>query len=244
MDAQEWLRRHAKLTLEVPDPAAAPLAWRVRLVTDRPLPAAFRAPVSLFVDGAGPIGPAGTLEAPAGAPADRAFDVDAKAVPGLLARLNPGTHAVFARAASDEGAWKGTVLDSPPIEVVVTPPKDPSSPPPPPPPPPRPPPPPPPPSPEGDRGGGPRPAAGLEDEVVTPLVRDGPRVEKDQALVAVRDPNAGASPPRAVPIEEALRDFDRVVERAVGGERVLPSDREFVRRYLEALRRAVAVPGR
>jgi hypothetical protein len=79
---------------------------------------------------------------------------------------------------------------------------------------------------------------------VTPLVREGPRVRKDDALVAVPDPKAGASPPRAVPIEDALRDFERVVESAVSDERVLPADRAFVRRYLEALRRAVVPGGR
>jgi hypothetical protein len=79
---------------------------------------------------------------------------------------------------------------------------------------------------------------------VTPLAREGPKVEKEKALVAVRDPEAGAAPPRAVPLEEALREFDRVVERAVSDERVRPADREFVRRYLESLRRAVTAPGR
>lgn len=56
--------------------------------------------------------------------------------------------------------------------------------------------------------------------------------------MAVRDETAGGRAPRVVPIDEALRDFDRVVERAVSGERILPADRAWVRRYLEALRRA------
>jgi hypothetical protein len=73
---------------------------------------------------------------------------------------------------------------------------------------------------------------------VDPLDRGGPTVKKDTAVVAVRDEDAGTAPPPAVPLAEALRDLDRVLEQAVASERVLPADRAYLRRYLEALRRA------
>ena len=60
--------------------------------------------------------------------------------------------------------------------------------------------------------------------------------------VAVKDPDAGLSAPKAMPLSEALRDYQHVVERAVLGERVLPADKEFLKRYLEALRRGAAPP--
>jgi hypothetical protein len=41
-----------------------------------------------------------------------------------------------------------------------------------------------------------------------------------------------------VPLEEALRDFERVVESAVGSERLTARDREFLLRYFRALRDA------
>ena len=78
----------------------------------------------------------------------------------------------------------------------------------------------------------------FHDEAVAPLDAKGDTVKKDQAVVAVRDENAGSVPPPPVPLEEALKDLERVVERAVSAEHVLPADRSFVRRYLEALRRA------
>ena len=73
---------------------------------------------------------------------------------------------------------------------------------------------------------------------MTPLSRDGETVKKDQAVVAARDPNAGSVAPEPVPLAEALKDWKGVVERAVASERVLPQDRAFLLRYLEALRRA------
>ncbi len=46
-------------------------------------------------------------------------------------------------------------------------------------------------------------------------------------------------PPRRVPLEDALRDFEKMKERAVGEERLAPRDRDFLRLYFEALERAV-----
>ncbi len=56
--------------------------------------------------------------------------------------------------------------------------------------------------------------------------------------MAVKDPQGGSETPPPVPLSEALRDFEKVVERALSNERVLPADRAYLRRYLEALRRA------
>jgi hypothetical protein len=72
--------------------------------------------------------------------------------------------------------------------------------------------------------------------VVTPLVDEGERVRKEEAVVAVRDPEGGTKPPEPVPLRDALADLERTLERAVPAERFRPSDREFLRRYFEALR--------
>ena len=74
---------------------------------------------------------------------------------------------------------------------------------------------------------------------MTPLVKEGEKVKKDEALVAVPDDDAGSSVPKPVPLSEALRRFDRVLERAVGSEHLRPADKAFVQRYLEALRRGI-----
>jgi hypothetical protein len=73
---------------------------------------------------------------------------------------------------------------------------------------------------------------------VTPLAREGERVKKEDALVAVPDLESGLTPPPPVPLSKALTEYGAVVERAVLSERVLPADREFLKRYLAALRRA------
>jgi hypothetical protein len=83
---------------------------------------------------------------------------------------------------------------------------------------------------------------------VKPLVNEGDTVKKESAVVEVKDPDAGTKPPPAVPLADALRDFERVVERAVGSERIPPADREYLRRYFRALQRlatpATTGPGR
>jgi hypothetical protein len=73
------------------------------------------------------------------------------------------------------------------------------------------------------------------EEVVTPLVREGDAVEKEEAIVAVRDPDAGSVAPRLVPLAEALRDFERVAEAALAAERVRPADRAYLWAYFRAL---------
>jgi hypothetical protein len=240
-DADRWLREHARLALSVPAPESAPLSWTATLSLDRDPPLRLAGRLSLLVDGEGPFEPAGVLALEPGAVRSADADVPARDVPGVRERLTPGTHRARARWTPTAPPFTAS-LDSNEVEVVVKPPDaPPPTPSPEPPPSPKPqPPPPPPPGPAPSSGGEEPPpaAARMRDEVVTPLVREGDKVEKKKALVAVPDDLAGASPPRAVPLPEALRDFERVLERAVGDERLRPADRELVRRYLEALRAA------
>ena len=62
--------------------------------------------------------------------------------------------------------------------------------------------------------------------------------------VAVEDPDGGVKPPRQVPLEQALREFEKLQEREVGREGISSRDRDFLRRYFELLRRAVQGSGR
>jgi hypothetical protein len=80
-------------------------------------------------------------------------------------------------------------------------------------------------------------------EVVNPFVGEGETVRKDEAVVAVPADDAGLEPPRQVPLGEAMREIERIRERAMGRERVRPADREFLRRYFDALER-IAGEGR
>ena len=98
--------------------------------------------------------------------------------------------------------------------------------------------PPPPPAPEGpDEQPTPPPPGEGPEEVVDPLVRhEDETVHKEDALVAVPDPEAGLEPPPPVPLAEAMREFERIVERALGDERVRGADRDFLLRYFRALR--------
>lgn len=92
--------------------------------------------------------------------------------------------------------------------------------------------------PEGADEGAPPPPP-QRTEVVDPFVREGDTVRKEDAVVAVPDPDAAVKPPRRVPLEDALREFEKLEERAVGEERVAPRDRDLLTRYFEALRDAV-----
>lgn len=77
-------------------------------------------------------------------------------------------------------------------------------------------------------------------EVVEPFVREGEEVRKQDAIVAVPDPDAGVKPPERMPVRDALRDLERRLEQAVREERVAPADRDFLRRYFESLKRRVS----
>lgn len=257
-EADRWLIRHGRVHLDVPE-AKKPLEWRVRLLTDAEAPASLEGALAAVIDGAAPIATGRTLSAPPGVCANAVQDFDAEKVEPLDAALTPGKHTVRVRWTPTAPPFRVS-LDSNEIEIDVPPPQPspsahhpddsrdprPSAPPPTPPPPQEPPPtapPPPPPSqnprPPGEGDPAPKPPeATFHDEVVEPLAKEGATVRKPKALVAVRDEHAGAIAPRLVPVTEVLKDVDRVAERAVSEERVSPSDRAFLVRYLEALRRA------
>ncbi len=77
----------------------------------------------------------------------------------------------------------------------------------------------------------------LDIEVIDPFVREGDMIKKDDAIVAVPDDDAGVKPPKRVPLEDALRDFEKVLQRAVDWESYSPRMRDFLRRYFEEMRR-------
>lgn len=101
-------------------------------------------------------------------------------------------------------------------------------------------PPPPVPEPQPDEGQEPLPPPPppTREEVVEPFVNEGDTVKKEDAVVAVEDPDGGVKPPKQVPLEQALRDFEKRKEREVGRESVPASERSFLRRYYEELQRA------
>ncbi len=255
-EADRWLVQHAKLILDVPDPKK-PLEWKVRLSTDVAPPAALDGTLAAIVDQKAPTPTGQSIGASIGIAANVVRDFDVEKVKAVDAQLTPGKHLVALQWTPSTLPFRASLLSNE-VEIDVPPPqpspsasnpdeqKDPQPnpiPPEPPPPLPPPPPPPPPPQPEphppGDGTPVPQPPEVVfHDEVVEPLAKDGERVKKDKAVVAVKDPEAGNAPPRLVPVDEVLADVPRVVERAVAQERVSPSDRGFLVRYLEALRKA------
>jgi len=70
-------------------------------------------------------------------------------------------------------------------------------------------------------------------EVVEPFRGEGERVKKENAVVAVEDPDGGVKPPKRMPIEQALREFEKQRERAVNREGISPRDRAYYRSYFE-----------
>jgi hypothetical protein len=257
MDADAWLKKHATLALE-PDAVAAveaPLSLVAVFRTSRPLPEAYRGGLTLFFDDQ-PRADLGAVTAPAGERARVDVRFDLRKLETLKEHLTPGKHRARVRLVPAAPPFTLAIVSNE-IEVEV-PPEDGGGQgqgggePPPPKPQPEPPPPPPEPPPtqaEAPREGPPPPPpppSGRE-EAVIPLVNEGATVKKDAAVVTVRDPDAGVKAPTPVPLSEVLRDFDRVVERAVAEERVPPADRELLWRYFKALRQLVAPetpPGR
>ena len=70
-------------------------------------------------------------------------------------------------------------------------------------------------------------------EVVEPFRGEGESVKKENAVVAVEDPDGGVKPPKRMPIEQALREFEKQRERAVNREGISPRDRAYYRSYFE-----------
>ncbi len=100
-------------------------------------------------------------------------------------------------------------------------------------------PPPPPPKPDEGKEELPPPPPPEREEVVDPFVNEGDAVQKDDAVVAVEDPDGGVKPPQQVPLELALREFEKLKEREVSRAGFSSRDRDLLRRYFEALARTV-----
>lgn len=247
-DADLWLREHARLALRATDAKERPLGLTVRLRTDRPLPEPYAGDLEIVWDGEA-VG-IGALEAEAGERVDRRVDLDLGALQPLAEQLTPGRHVVQARLTPRRGPWEaplesnrqivvleegggGSGREGPPRPAPQPEPElpepEPESPEP------------PPtrmPNGEEEKPAPPPPDEGRV-EVVDPLVRhEDEKVEKPEAVVAVPDPEAGLEPPPLVGLEEALGEFERVVERAMGDERLRGADRTFLLRYFRALRAA------
>ncbi|MDF1702052.1 MAG: hypothetical protein P1V36_12920, partial [Planctomycetota bacterium] len=68
-------------------------------------------------------------------------------------------------------------------------------------------------------------------------VGEGETVKKDDAIVAVEDEDAGLKPPEQVPLDKALRDFEKEREKAIRTDGISPRERAFLRRYFEFLQK-------
>lgn len=223
---------------------------RLRLRWDLPAPTLagaesdrIEAQVSMRWDGAGPF-PLGALEFGAGEDVDLPVDVRFAEIEGLAELLTKGTHRVDLYLEPQPGAYPfsrgplhvgrvwidlgeggggggGGGADAPqPDEPQPEEPEAPK------------------PVPEGEPDEPPPPPEKERTEVVDPFVRDGDTVEKEDAIVAVEDPDSAVKPPKRVPLEAALRDFEKMKERAVAEEHIAPRDRAFVRMYFDALEKA------
>jgi len=255
--ADRWQRDHMRLFLRAEAPKERPLEIRLRWKTDEPLPAAWAGDLVLLFDGE-EVDLATVLEAAAGEEVDQTIRFDLAEIEALQELLTPGRHVAQALLRPRLEPWQ-TVLQSNRLEIVLEDgggggdgdgedeqeepqpqpqPEGQPEPQPEPEPEPQPEPPPPPPSPEGpDEVPAPPPPGEGPEDVVDPFVRDeAETVHKDDAIVAVPDPEAGLKPPPPVPLSEAMREFERIVEQALGDERVRGADREFLLRYFRALR--------
>jgi hypothetical protein len=200
-----------------------------------------RAAVRMRWDGAGPFD-LGAIEFGAGEDIDEPIDVRFDAIEGLAELATKGTHRVdlylvplpgsypfsqgplhVGRVWIDLGEGGGGGGASSDNEKEQ--PEDP----------------PPQPQPQPDEGEQPLPPPPPpeREEVVQPFVNEGETVKKEDAVVAVKDPDGGVKPPKQVPLEEALRDFEKRKESEVARETIPASERAFLRRYFEQLERAV-----
>lgn len=82
-----------------------------------------------------------------------------------------------------------------------------------------------------------------QDDVIDPFVGEGETVTKDDAIVAVEDEDAGVKPPARVPLEQALRAFEKQREAAIRDDAVSARERAFLRRYFELLAKHAAGRG-
>ena len=91
------------------------------------------------------------------------------------------------------------------------------------------------PTPEGTAPPPPTPPDKPQDDVVDPFVGEGETVKKEDAVVAVEDDDAGLKPPQQVPLDKALRDFEKEREAAIRQEGISPRERAFLKRYFALL---------
>jgi hypothetical protein len=193
-------------------------------------------------DGAGPFD-VGRVEFGAGAEIDEPIDVRFDEIEGLAALATKGKHRVdlyldplpgsypFSQAPlhvgrvwidlGQGGGGDGSSSDSEQEKPEEPPPSEPQ------------------PVPDEGQEELPPPPVPKREEVVQPFVNEGEAIEKDDAVVAVEDPDGGVKPPQQVPIEQALRDFEKVKEREVTREGIAAGERTFLRRYFDLLQRAV-----
>jgi hypothetical protein len=240
-DADRWLRDHARLLLRPADPSGVedPTGLVARFETLLPLPEPYAGDLALVLDGEHAVPLADVREARGTAPRhEHAFDL--RAQPALAPHLAPGPHRLVVTLTPREGPWT-QVLRSNEVELIVPPdgaggggssPKPEPKP--------RPEPAPPPPAPAPTPGDPPPPPPMPEperEEAVAPIVNEGTKVKKEAAVVPVRDPDAGLEPPKARPLAEALRDFEKVLEAAVGGERFSRRDHRLLLDYFRTLQR-------
>ena len=74
-----------------------------------------------------------------------------------------------------------------------------------------------------------------QDDVIDPFIGDGETVKKDDAIVAVEDEDAGVKPPEQMPLERALREFEKEREAAIRQDGISPKERAFLKRYFALL---------
>lgn len=246
-DADRWLRANGRLSVlhsDLSAPRATGLTALFR--TARPLPVPYEGVLSLLWDDV-ERGNLGAVSAPAGARAQVEREVLLERVPGLGPHLTPGRHRARLRLAPSAGPFTLALL-SEELEVDIPPPEGggagagPKDQPQPEPPPPAPEPPPPPAPTPAPGEPPPPPPPSTRETAVTPLINPGETVRKEQAVVAVRAPDAGVEPPPD-PLGAALKDVPRAVERAISAERVPPRERAFLERYFRTLERLVAPDG-
>lgn len=74
-----------------------------------------------------------------------------------------------------------------------------------------------------------------KDDVIDPFIGEGETVKKDDAIVAVEDEDAGVKAPEQVPLEKALREFEKEREAAIRQDGISPRERAFLKRYFALL---------
>ncbi|MDJ0975927.1 MAG: hypothetical protein QNJ98_15825 [Planctomycetota bacterium] len=211
------------------------------LEVDKPL----RAGVSMYWDGAGPFD-LGAVDIPAGKDADVPVDVRYADHPGLEPLITKGRHRVdvyiepvpgsfqfsdgplfvglvWIELGDGGGGGGGGGTQPEPQEQPEA--QDPNA-----------------PEPQPDE---PAPQPELQppppgdEHVVEPFVREGDEVEKDDAIVGVESEDAAVKPPPPTPNPTPPREFETQLEESVNWERIPLTERAFLKRYFEALRRAL-----